>query len=278
MDNANVYLEKIVGLGLEYAPKLALAIITLVVGLLLIKGFVNLLSRLMERKDVDPTLRPFLKAVTSVLLKVALLVSVAGMIGIETTSFIAVLGAAGLAVGLALQGSMSNFAGGVLLLLFKPFKVGDVVEAQGFIGSVKEIGILNTVMKTADNRTIIIPNGPLAGGPMVNFSTEPTRRVDFVFGIGYGDSIQKARETLAGVISKDERILAEPAPMIVVGELADSSVNLNVRVWCKSENYWAIFFDLQEKVKNAFDRDGISIPFPQRDVHLFKEGGPASPK
>ena len=269
MEKANVYLDKLAGLGVEYAPKLVLAIVTLIVGLFVIKAVVRFLGRGMERRSVEPTLRPFLSGLTSALLKIALLVSVAGMVGIQTTSFIAVLGAAGLAVGLALQGSMSNFAGGVLLLIFKPFKVGDVVEAQGFLGSVSEIGILNTVMKTGDNRTIIIPNGPLAGGAMVNFSAEPTRRVDFVFGIGYQDDIQKARETLNAEIVKDKRIFNDPAPMIVVGELADSSVNLTVRVWCKSEDYWGIFFDLQEHVKNAFDSNGISIPFPQRDVHLF---------
>jgi small conductance mechanosensitive channel len=271
LEKANVYLGKLVGLGVEYAPKLVLAIVTLIVGLFLIKGVLRFLGGALERRDVDPTLRPFLSGVISALLKVALLIAVAGMVGIETTSFIAVLGAAGLAVGLALQGSMSNFAGGVLLLVFKPFKVGDVVEAQGFIGSVSEIGILNTIMKTADNRTIIIPNGPLAGGPMVNFSAEPTRRVDFVFGIGYGDDIKKARDTLMSEIVKDERIFSDPAPMIVVGELGDNSVNLTVRVWSKSENYWGVFFDLQENVKNAFDNNGISIPYPQRDVHLINQ-------
>lgn len=276
MDKLTPYLEKLAGLAVEYAPKVVLAIITLLVGLSVIKAVVRYLGKRMDRKEVDPTLRPFLTGVASALLKVALLVSVAGIVGIQTTSFVAVLGAAGLAVGLALQGSLSNFAGGVLLLAFKPLKVGDYVEAQGFSGTVAEVGILNTVLKTPDNKTIIIPNGPLAGGPMVNYSLETNRRVDFVFGIGYGDDIAKARETILEQIKQDERIFDDPAPMVVLSELGDSSVNLTVRVWCKASDYFGVFFDLQENVKTAFDAKGISIPFPQRDVHLFNAGAGAN--
>jgi small conductance mechanosensitive channel len=191
------------------------------------------------------------------------------MVGIETTSFIAMLGSAGLAVGLALQGSMSNFAGGVLLLVLKPFKVGDLIEAQGFVGSVKEIGVLNTILKTADNRTIILPNSPLAGSAIVNYSTESTRRIDLVFRIDYADSIRRARETIHRLIDKEDRILSKPAPVVVVSELGDSAVNLTLRIWCKSEDFGALQFDIREGVKDAFDREKITVPVPQRQVRIL---------
>lgn len=190
------------------------------------------------------------------------------MLGVEMTSFVAILAAAGLAVGMALSGTLQNFAGGVMLIIFKPFKVGDVIDAQGYIGSVKEIQIFNTILKTPDNKTIIIPNGGLATSSMTNFSTEATRRVDFTFGIGYDDDIDKSRAVIEGLIKADSRIFTDPAPVIVVSELADSSVNFTVRVWANSGDYWGIFFDLTEQVKKAFDKEGISIPYPQTDVHV----------
>jgi small conductance mechanosensitive channel len=254
---------------LSYGPKLVLAFVTLVLGLWLINRLVRTTRKHMETK-ADPTLGSFVGSLSSVALKAMLLIAVASMVGIETTSFIAVLGAAGLAVGLALQGSLSNFAGGVLILLFKPFRVGDVIEAQGFVGSVKEIQIFNTILKTPDNRTIIIPNGALSNGSMINITLEPTRRVDMSFGIGYGDDIDKAREVLRGLITSDARILKDPEYTLVVSALAESSVDFTVRVWVKKEDYWAVFFDMQEKVKKAFDKNGVSIPFPQRDVHLYQ--------
>jgi len=205
----------------------------------------------------------------SVILKVMLIISVASMIGIQMTSFIAVLGAAGLAVGLALQGSLANFAGGVLILFFKPYKIGDFIDASGFMGSVKEIQIFNTILKTPDNKTIIIPNGTLSNASITNFSTEETRRVDMTFGIGYSDDIQKAKNILESLLKNDSRVLNDPAYMIVVSELADSSVNLVVRAWCNSADYWNIYFSMQERVKLEFDKQGISIPFPQRDVHVY---------
>jgi small conductance mechanosensitive channel len=172
---------------------------------------------------------------------------------------------------MALSGTLQNFAGGVILLILKPFRVGDFIEAQGFMGTVKEIQIFNTILKTPDNKTIIIPNGGLSTGSMTNFSTEPLRRVDFSFGIGYGDDIDKAKGIINGLIKADSRILADPAPFVAVGELADSSVNFVVRVWADSGDYWGIFFDLTEKVKKAFDKEGVSIPFPQTDVHVYNE-------
>ena len=203
-------------------------------------------------------------------LKGLLLISVASMVGIATTSFVAVLGAAGLAIGLALQGSLSNFAGGVLILIFKPFKVGDLIEGGGHLGVVKEIQIFNTILTTADNRRVIIPNGVLSNNSLININVEPTRRVDFVFGIGYGDDIKKTKEILQRLADADSRVLKDPAPTIVLSELADSSVNFTVRLWVNTADYWGVYFDTHEAVKVAFDAEGISIPFPQQDVHMHQ--------
>ena len=267
------YVDTAVEMGMSYGPQLILAMVVLIVGLWIINRMVRLMGAGMERSNTEPTLAKFLCNLTSVGLKALLLISVASMIGIETTSFIAVLGAAGLAVGLALQGSLANFAGGVLVLLFRPYKVGDFVEAQGVSGTVNEIGIFNTIMKTPDNKVIIVPNGAISNGIITNYSMEATRRVDFVFGIGYSDDIAKAKATIERLISEDSRALTDPAPMIVVSELGDSSVNITTRVWVNAADYWGVYFDLTEKVKVTFDQEGISIPFPQRDVHLFQANG-----
>jgi small conductance mechanosensitive channel len=271
MDEVNVYANQAWKLIEKYGPSVLLALITLFVGLWIIRILVKSFSKAMVKAKVDESLYKFLASLISILLKILLVISVASMLGIEATSFIAVLGAAGLAVGLALQGSLSNFAGGVLILLFKPFRVGDAIDAQGYVGKVHAIHVLNTILKTFDNKTIIIPNGSLANGNIVNFSTEETRRVDMTFGIGYGDDIKKAKAVLQRLVDSDERILKEPESMIAVSELGDSSVNFVVRVWCNSADYWGIYFDMQEKVKYEFDKEGISIPFPQRDVHLFQK-------
>ena len=267
------YMDTAVELGMNYGPKFLLAIVVLLVGLWIINRMVRLMGAGMERSNTEPTLARFLCNLSSVGLKALLLISVASMIGIETTSFIAVLGAAGLAVGLALQGSLANFAGGVLVLMFKPFKVGDFVDAQGVMGTVSEIQIFNTIMKTPDNKVIIVPNGAISNGIITNFSKEATRRVDFVFGIGYSDDIAKAKATIERLVSEDERALSDPAPQIVVSSLGDSSVNITTRVWVNAPDYWGVFFDLTERVKLAFDAEGISIPFPQRDVHVYQQNG-----
>lgn len=272
-DQMSEHLNKAIDLAMQYGPRLLLAIIVLLIGLWVIARVVNLMGRGMERAGTEPTLARFLRSLVSIGLKALLFISVASMIGIETTSFIAILGAAGLAVGLALQGTLANFAGGVLVLLFRPFRVGDYVEAQGVAGTVHSIQIFNTVINTPDNKRIIVPNGAISNGIITNYSTEETRRVDFVFGIGYGDDIGKAKEIIAAEIARDQRVLAEPAPMIVVSNLGDSSVDLTVRVWVASADYWGVRFDLIEHVKLAFDGAGISIPFPQRDVHLYQTGG-----
>jgi small conductance mechanosensitive channel len=271
MEKVDIYIEKGISLAIEYGLNLALAILTLVVGMFIINSFVRFLKKTMNKRGVDPSLVPFTSSLVGTLLKIMLLVSVASMVGIETTSFIAVLGAAGLAVGLALQGSLANFAGGVLILLFKPFKVGDVIETQGFTGVVQSIQIFNTIMNTFDNKKIIIPNGAVSSGPITNYSAEEFRRVDMEFGIGYDDDIKKSKDILSKLIAADNRILQEPAkPFIALKELGESSVNFTVRVWAKAEDYWGIFFDMQENVKLTFDKEGISIPFPQRDVHLHQ--------
>ena len=271
MENFNFDLGSIYPLVVDYGLKILLAVVTLVVGLWIIKLIMKALGRNMEKRNVEPSLRQFLHSLLSMLLKIMLIISVISMVGVQMTSFVAILAAAGLAVGMALSGTLQNFAGGVLIMLMKPFKIGDVIDAQGFIGVVKDIQIFNTVLKTPDNKTIIIPNGGLSTSPMTNYSTEETRRVDFTFGIGYSDDIDKAKSVLSGIISKDSRINAEPAPFIAVSELADSSVNLVVRVWAKASDYWGIFFDMNETVKKTFDAEGISIPFPQRDVHMINE-------
>lgn len=269
MNNIQVYTDKAVELLMSYGPKLILAIVTLFIGLWVIKLFVKGIGKTMQKSNIDVSLQHFLKGLIGALLKVMLVISVASMIGIQMTSFIAVLGAAGLAVGLALQGSLANFAGGVLILLFRPYKVGDFVDAAGYTGTVNQIQIFNTVLKTPDNKTVIIPNGTLSNASLTNFSTEPKRRVDMVFGIGYADDIKKSKSVIESLLKNDTRVLNDPAPMIVVSELGDSSVNITVRAWCNSADYWGIYFDMQENVKLEFDKQGISIPFPQRDVHVY---------
>ncbi len=270
MNEISGYYDKAMELLIAYAPQLILAIVTLVVGLWLINKLLKITDKSLQKK-FDPTLTKFIHSLASVGLKAILLISVASMIGIETTSFIAVLGAAGLAIGLALQGNLANFASGVLILIFKPFKVGDAIEGAGFVGIVKEIQIFTTILMTFDNRRVIIPNAQLGNNPIINIGVEETRRVDMLFGIGYDDDIDKAKAAIRSLIDADKRILNDPAPVVVVSELADSSVNFTVRAWSKTEDYWGVFFDMQENVKKRFDQDGITIPYPQQDVHMYQE-------
>lgn len=264
--DASQLIDQAISLVMTYAPKFVLAIITLLVGLWLINRFVKVLDNRLGKKD--PTLNKFLCGLISAVVKIMLLISVASMVGIETTSFIAVIGAAGLAIGLALQGSLANFAGGVLLLIFKPFKVGDTIEAQGFMGAVVEIQILYTVVDTFDNRRIVIPNGSLSNATLVNVSIYDKRRCDMTFGISYNDDIDTAKAILKRLFEEDERSLTAPAPVICVASLGDNSVNLMFRAWVATGDLWPYYWDMQEKVKKAFDKEGISIPFPQRDVHV----------
>ncbi|MEO9482366.1 MAG: mechanosensitive ion channel domain-containing protein [Ekhidna sp.] len=272
MEEVTNYADQAMELAWQYGPNIALAIVTLIIGLWIIGIVTRGMGKAMDKRKVDPSLAPFLKSLIGTIFKVMLFISVIGMVGVEATSFVAILGAAGLAVGLALQGTLQNFAGGVIILLLKPFKVGDWVDAGGYSGTVHAIQIFNTFLKTPDNKTIIIPNGTLANSSMTNYSTEPRRRVDWTFGVGYGDSTQKTRDTLMELINADERILKDPEPFIAVSALADSSVNFVVRVWVEAGDYWPVHFDMNEKVYNKFNEVGLNIPFPQMDVHVHKEG------
>lgn len=270
VENMDKYVDMAVELAMSYGPKLILAILTLIIGLWIINTLCKGIDKGFEKSGMEPTLRRFLNSLVSIGLKALLLISVASMVGIATTSFIAVLGAAGLAVGLALQGSLSNFAGGVLLLIFKPYKVGDFIEAGGNMGTVSRIEIFNTVLKTPDNKTVIVPNGSVSNSAIINYSTEATRRVDVVFGISYDDDMKKAKEILKGLIEADERILKEPEPMIVVSNLGESSVDITTRSWVNTADFWPVRFDLIENGKAAFDDADITIPYPQRDIHVHQ--------
>jgi len=263
--------DKVVDGLAQYGMQILAAIIILVVGLWLAKkikaGFVSALNK----KEVDPTLVGFFSSMLHGGLVIFIVIAAIGKLGVQTTSFVAVIGAAGLAVGLALQGSLSNFASGVLLILFKPFKAGDVIKAGGEAGVVVEVGILTTELKTPDNVKIIMPNSSIMGGSITNISAHPTRRVDMVVGVGYGDDLNKAKQIMEDLLAADERVLKDPAPTIAVSNLGDSSVDFVVRPWVNAADYWAVKFDFTKAVKEKFDAEGVSIPFPQRDVHLFQE-------
>lgn len=271
MQNIDAFTTKAIELVMIYAPKFILAIITLFVGLWLIGLITKVTRKAMEKTKTDKTLIPFITNLLSWGLKLLLFISVASMVGIATTSFIAVLGAAGLAIGLALQGSLGNFAGGVLILIFKPYNVGELIEAQGHLGVVKEVQIFNTILLTPDNKRVIIPNGAVSNGSVVNYSAEGLLRVDLVIGIAYESDIPKAKEVLYKAMADHELVLQDPQSTVAVSELADSSVNLVVRPWCKVSDYWQVYFDITEAAKVNLEASGITIPFPQRDVHLFEQ-------
>ncbi len=270
MEEFNLDMDTVISLVTVYGVALLKAVVVLVIGLWLVNMITKLVKRILSKSNVDESLSSFLSSLVSILLKVMVYITAIGLLGVPMTSFVAILGAAGLAVGLALSGTLQNFAGGVMILLFKPFKVGDFIDAQGYTGTVSAIQIFVTILNTPDNKTIIIPNGPLATGSLTNFSTQPTRRVDWTFGIGYGDDVDKAYEVLNRLISQDERVLSDPEPFMAVSELADSSVNIVVRVWVNAEDYWGVFFRMNEEVYKTFDKEGLNIPFPQTDVHLHK--------
>lgn len=260
----------LIGYVTEYGLKVVVALLVLIVGKWLAGMVRKAVRRGMERGKVDPTLIGFLSNIVFYLLMVAVVIAAVSQVGIQTTSFVAVLGAAGLAVGLALQGSLSNFASGVLIILFRPFKVGDFVEAGGVSGTVDEIGILATQMRTPDNKGVTVPNSQIMGAHIVNFNAFDTRRCDMSFGIGYQDDIDRAKAILADIVAKDPRCLTDPAPTLAVGALGESSVDILCRPWVKASDYWGVYWDMQETVKKRFDAEGISIPFPQRDVHLHQ--------
>lgn len=254
---------------LEYSGKLTLALITLLIGWWLISRLTTSVGRVLEVRKVDRALSSFICSLISIVLRILLLISVASMIGVETTSFIAMIGAAGLAIGLALQGSLANFAGGVLIMLFRPFRAGDWIEAQGVSGSVDSIQIFHTTLKTGDNKVVIVPNGELSNGHITNYSREPRRRADINIGIDYSSDIKRAREVLLD-IARDPRVHVEPAPVVFVTGLGDSAVNLSLRVWVATGDFWPVTFAFTELAKERLTEAGIGIPFPQRVVHLAK--------
>ncbi|MDH3351322.1 MAG: mechanosensitive ion channel [Gammaproteobacteria bacterium] len=256
--------------GVDFAINLVTAAVIFYVGRMLVRLLARGLRKVMEKQEVDQTLVTFVSNLVNMVLLMVVIIAAIGALGVQTTSFIAVLGAAGLAIGLALQGSLSNFAAGVLIVFFRPYKVGDWVEAAGVAGSVEEVQILTTVLKTGDNKRVIVPNAQIMSSVITNYSANETRRVDMVVGVSYGDDIDKVRNAMEEIIAADQRILDEPACTIAVSELADSSVNFVLRPWVKTSDYWNVKFDLTEAIKKRFDKDGISIPFPQQDVHLHR--------
>lgn len=255
---------------IPWGIKLGFAILIFIVGRIVSHIIVNISKNVMTRGKMDSMLVEFLGNILNAVLFAVVVIAALDQLGVETTSLLAVLGAAGLAIGLALKDSLSNFSSGVMLIVFRPFKADDFIDAAGVAGTVENVGIFNTILKTPDNREIIVPNSSIYGGTITNFSARATRRIDLVIGISYDDDIRKAKEIIADIISKDDRILTDPEPAIMLGELADSSVNINVRPWVNSADYWPVRADLLETIKTTFDEQGVSIPFPQRDVHLFE--------
>ena len=254
-----------------FGLKVIAALFILFIGIRVAKFFRKLVEQAMIRGKIDSTLISFAGNATYISVITLVTVMVLGQVGIETASFIAIFGSAGIAVGLALQGSLSNLAAGVMLILFRPFKVGDYIESAGVTGVVKEIQMFTTILMSPDNKKIIVPNGKLFGDNIINYSSEPERRLDLIFGVGYADDLQKVKQVILDVLSQDGRILSDPAPSIGVLELADSSVNFAVRPWVKTGDYWTVYFELQEKIKERFDTEGINIPFPQRDIHMYNQ-------
>lgn len=272
MDLSNI-IPKLQEWATFYGLKIIAAVLIFIIGRWVAKVLRSVLERMMRKGKVEETLISFVAHLVYVLLLLIIIIAALNQLGIQTTSFIAIIGAAGLAIGLALQGSLANFAAGVLMIIFRPFKVGDYIEGGGTAGTVEEIQIFNTILKSPDNKIIIVPNAKITGENITNYSARDTRRMDLIFGVSYSDDLQKVKEVLKDILTSDDRILKDPAPTIGVLELADSSVNFAVRPWVQTADYWTIFFDMKEKIKMRFDAEGISIPFPQRDVHLYELRG-----
>ena len=265
------YVQQLIQQGITFCvdagKTILLAVAIYIVGHFAIKILNNLLSKALERRDLDPSIKTFLKSFVNILLTVLLIIAVVSALGVNTTSFAALLASVGVAAGMALSGNLSNFAGGLIILLLKPFKVGDYIEAQGVAGTVTEIQIFHTLLKTVDNKVIYLPNGALSSGNITNYSKQPQRRVDLTISVEYGQDIDKAKAVLLAIFKKDARILQDPAPFVAVAALAESSVNLTVRLWVSAADYWGVFFDTQETIYAEFNKQGISFPFPQLTVH-----------
>jgi len=269
-DKMGEYLDIAVELAIQYGLKLLAAIAIFIIGKMLANWIKKLVIRVMKKSKVDPIIIGFTSSIVYIAMLTFVVVAAIGQLGIQTTSFIAILGAAGLAIGLALQGSLANFAAGFLLIIFRPFKVGDSIEAAGVTGKVNAIHIFTTTLTTGDNKTIIIPNAKLSNDNIINYSAQENRRVDITIGVSYDADLKEVRTILEDIVSKDGRILKEPSHLIAVSELADNSVNFTFRMWVKSADYWGVFFDTNESVKIRFDAAGIGLPYPQRDVHLYE--------
>jgi len=264
-------LNKLIEWGSTFGIKLIAAIAIFVIGRIIAKGIRKLIVKVMAKRKVDKTISSFISSLTFSALLVFVILAALSQLGIQTTSFMAIIGAAGLAIGLALQGSLSNFASGFLIILFRPFKLGDYVEAGGVSGSISKISVFTTEINSVDNKKIIVPNSQIMNGTITNFTAEKTRRVDLSFGVGYETDISKVKDILNKIITGHELILKDPAPFVRLGNLGDNSIDFTVRVWAKTEDYWTVYFDLTEKTKQEFDKAGINIPYPQMDVHLIKE-------
>jgi len=265
------FIDTMVGYITEYGLRVIIAIAIFIVGRIVAKKLTSLAKKLLEKANWDATLIKFITNLIYILLLFVVLIISLQTLGIDTTSFVAILGAATLAIGFALKDNLSNFAAGVMLLIFRPFEVGHFVEAGGASGVVEEIGVFNTTLRTGDNKVIYVPNSSIVGGSITNYSVKDTRRIDLVIGVSYEDDLKKVKEVLWDILNSDERILKDPPPTVAVSELADSSVNFVVRPWVKSSDYWPVYFDLLETIKTRFDQEGITIPYPQLDVHLKKE-------
>lgn len=271
LDKISLITQQLIDSGIQVGGHILKAVIVFIVGRFLIKALNRFVGRLMDKRDVDVSIKTFVKSLVNILLTILLIISVVGALGVETTSFAALLASAGVAVGMALSGNLQNFAGGLVVLLFKPYKVGDWVEAQGVSGTVKEIQIFHTILTTADNKVIYIPNGALSSGVVTNYSDMKTRRVEWIFGVDYGEDFDKVEQVVRGILSAEKRILLEPAPFVALHALDASSVNVVIRVWVNSEDYWGVYFDVNQTVYKTFNEKGINFPFPQLTVHQAKD-------
>ena len=267
LDKLSLITQQLIDFGIRAGERILIAVLVFVVGRFLISLLNKFIRRLMDKRKVDVSIKTFVRSLVNILLTILLIISVVGALGVETTSFAALLASAGVAVGMALSGNLANFAGGLIILLFKPFKVGDYIEAQGIGGTVKEIQIFHTILTTPDNKTVYIPNGSLSSGAVTNFSRQDTRRVDWTFGVDYGEDYNKVKQVIETILSRDSRVLTDPAPFVALHALADSSVNVVVRVWVKSSDYWDVYFGINQAVYETFNAEGINFPFPQLTVH-----------
>lgn len=271
LSNFDLLLRRFIDWGVDVGKHILIALVVFVVGRILIGVINRLVARMLDRRRIDVSVQSFLRSLVKILLTVLLVVSVIGALGINTTSFAALLASAGVAIGMALSGNLQNFAGGLVVLLFKPYRVGDWIEAQGVQGKVEEIQIFHTLLTMADNKVVYVPNGSMSTAVIINYTRKDTRRLEWTVGIDYGEQVEKARAAIADVLAGDSRVLADPAPFIAVSALADSSVNLVVRVWVKQEDYWTVFHETYRRIYDTFNERGIDFPFPQQTVHVVKD-------